>query len=188
MLVVPDPTISTPGLAFMLATIAHFGETGDYTWLDFWADLRANDVAIVGDWGTAYYGSFSGAGDGDRPLVVSYASSPAAEVIFADPPVDHGSTGVIEAGCFRQVEYAGILRGTSNPAGARALIDFMLGLPFQESVATGMFVFPVRPDAELPAVFLENAIVPAEPASLNPAEIEANRDRWLKAWTDVVLR
>ena len=188
MLTVPDPTISTPGLAFMLATIVEFGETGSYTWLDFWADLRSNDVAIAPDWGTAYYGFFSGSGGGDRPIVVSYASSPAAEVLFADPPIDTATTGVIEAGCFRQVEYAGVLRGAANAAGAQAFIDFMLGIPFQESVAPEMFVFPVRPDAGLPQVFLDSTSVPPAPASMDPAVIEEGRDGWLKAWTTVVLR
>lgn len=188
LLVVPDPTISSPGLAFLLATVAEFGETGSYTWIDYWTDLRANDIEIAGDWGTAYYGSFSGTGGGSRPLVLSYASSPPAEVLFADPPIDEATTAVITAGCFRQVEYAGLLRGAANHRGGRAFIDFMLGLPFQESVPTSMFVFPVRPEATLPDVFIDNTVVPEDPASLDPATIERNRERWLGEWSDAVLR
>ncbi|MEE9298335.1 MAG: thiamine ABC transporter substrate-binding protein [Acidimicrobiia bacterium] len=188
MLVVPDPTISSPGLAFLLATIDRFGEDGPYTWRDYWADLRANDVQIVADWGAAYYGSFSATGTGSRPIVVSYASSPPAEVLFSDPPIDEATTAVIEDGCFRQVEYAGVLRGTPNREPARRLIDFMLGVEFQESVPTSMFVFPVNPAATLPDVFLDNTSVPSDPASLAPQVIERNRERWLTEWIDTVLR
>jgi thiamine transport system substrate-binding protein len=186
MLVVEDPSISSPGLAFMLATIARFGESGEYTWKDYWADLRANDVAIAPDWGTAYYGMFSGAGDGDRPIVVSYATSPAAEVMGAEPPIPETSTAVIRDGCFRQIEFAGILRGAKHPQNAELFIEFLLSIEFQEDVPGQMFVYPVRTDAELPAWFGDR---PTEaPPGLSPAEIEANRDRWLSEWADVVLR
>ena len=187
MLVVPDPTISTPGLAFLLATIEEFGEEGDYTWRDFWADLRTNDLRVVADWGTAYYGTFSANG-GDRPIVVSYASSPPAEVMFADPPIDAATTAIIEAGCFRQVEYAGILRGSTNPEGAQAFIDFLLTDAFQHSVPTSMFVFPIRSDIELPAVFVDNTSIPDAPVTMSPQIIEDNRDRWLAEWVETVLR
>ena len=186
-LVVPDPRASSPGLAFLLATIDRFGEDGDYTWRDYWADLVANDVEIAADWGTAYYGSFSGAGPGDRPIVVSYASSPPAEVLFADPPIERATTGVITDGCFRQVEYAGILRGTPNADEARELIDFMLSVSFQASVATSMFVFPIVPSVDLPDVFVENTTVPSNPTEMDPDRIEQNRERWLAEWTDIVL-
>jgi thiamine transport system substrate-binding protein len=188
LLVTPDPTISSPGLAFLLATIDEFGETGDYTWRDFWGDLRANDVEIVGDWGTAYYGSFSGTDGGDRPIVVSYASSPPAEVLFSDPPIERATTGVIEAGCFRQVEYAGVLRGADNPAGAHAFIDFMLSEAFQQAVPTSMFVFPVRSGTVLPDVFVSNTRIPVKPAVIEPDLIDRNRERWLAEWIETVLR
>jgi thiamine transport system substrate-binding protein len=188
MLVVPDPTISSPGLAFLLATIDRFGETGPYTWRDYWTNLRANDVEIVADWGTAYYSSFSATGTGSRPIVVSYASSPPAEVLFSDPPIERATTAVIEDGCFRQVEYAGVLRGSRNRDAARQLIDFMLAVPFQESVPSSMFVFPVNPAAMLPEVFIANAVVPSDPASIDPDAIEQNRERWLTEWIDTVLR
>lgn len=187
-LVVPDPRASSPGLAFLLATIERFGEDGAYTWRDFWMDLVANDVEIAADWGTAYYGSFSATGSGDRSLVVSYASSPPAEVLFADPPIAAPTTAVMTSGCFRQVEYAGVLRGSPNVDEARAFIDFMLSEPFQASVATSMFVFPIDPSIPLPAVFTDTIEVPSNPFEMDPLRIEQNRERWLAEWTDLVLR
>ena len=189
MLAVQNPATSSPGLSFLLATIAHFGEDGDYTWQDFWTGLRANDVEVTQGWEEAYYGSFSGgSGRGERPLVVSYASSPPAEVLFAATPTDKAPTGVITAGCFRQVEYAGVLAGAANRAGAEALIDFMLSLEFQEDVPLNMFVFPARADAALPDVFIAHTVVPERPLTMDPAVIEENRRRWIEEWTSLVLR
>jgi thiamine transport system substrate-binding protein len=185
MLVVEDPTISSPGLAFLLATIVAFGEDGDYTWQDYWTDLRANDVLVASDWGTAYYGHFSGASDGDRPLVVSYASSPGAELVFADPVPAEPSTATLTAGCFRQIEYAGVLRGTTRSDAAGALIDFLLSKQFQEDVPGSMFVYPVRPDAALPT-WIDAPTAGA--LTMEPGRIDANRDRWLAEWTQLVLR
>jgi thiamine transport system substrate-binding protein len=187
MTVVQDPTLSSPGLAFMLATIATFGEAGAYTWLDYWADLRANDVVVVSSWSTAYFDRFSGArAGGDLPIVVSYASSPAAEVVFAEDPDTVASTASLTQGCFRQIEFAGILRGTGNLEGAQQLIDFMLTLTFQEDIPENMFVYPARPDTTLHPAFG----TPPDPAgsTLDPDTIEANRDRWLAEWVEVVLR
>ena len=184
MLVVEDPTISSPGLAFLISTIAEFGEDGDFTWRDYWTDLRANGVVVAPDWGTAYYGRFSGAG-GDLPIVVSYATSPDAEVAFADPPIDEPTTSIITDGCFRQVEYAGVLRGAAHPGAAKEFIDFMLSLPFQEDVPGQMFVYPIRTDAALPDWF---GSPPIDPNRVDPETIEANRDRWLAEWSDLVLR
>ena len=116
LLVVENPATSSPGLAFMLATVSEFGTDGDYTYLDFWADLRENDVLVTNGWEDAYYGQFSVASDGERPLVVSYASSPAAEFIYADPPVaESPSASLVQPGmCFRQIEFIGILQGTEQ--------------------------------------------------------------------------
>ncbi len=184
-LVVQNPATSSPGLAFMLATIAVFGEEGDYTWLDFWSDLRANEVVVVSGWEQAYYEEFAGGGAGDIPLVVSYASSPPAGVVFAETPPDIAPTGSIDVGCFRQVEYAGVLDGTPRPDAARRFIDFMLSPRFQEDMPLNMFVFPVTSTATLPDVFVDNVDVPQQTVTLDPADIEANRDRWISEWTDV---
>src|SRR5690606_2250323 len=166
LLAVENPATSSPGLAFLLTTISVFGEEGDYTYLDYWADLVANDVYISEDWSDAYYGQFSGSveSQGTRPLVVSYASSPPVEVYFLPEPPDTAPTGAIvaEDTCFRQIEFAGILQGTDNEVAAQQFVDFLLSREFQEDMPLNMFVFPVNPDAELPEVFVEYASIPEQ--------------------------
>jgi thiamine transport system substrate-binding protein len=186
-LVVENPATSTPGLAFMLATIARYGKGG---WQQYWSKLRTNGVLVVDGWEEAYTARFSGASGshGNRPIVVSYASSPPAEVIFRKPRPTTAPTAVVEDSCFRQIEFAGVLRGAKNEEGARKLVDFLLSRRFQEDVPLSMFVFPVRKDASLPPAFVKYAVVPATPLSLPSAEIEANRERWVEQWTRVVLR
>lgn len=192
LLVVENPASSSPGLAFLLATVAAFGEEGDYTYLDFWADLVANDLAISESWTDAYYGEFSGStgSTGTRPLVVSYASSPAAEVYFAEEPTDSAPTASItaEGTCFRQVEYAGVLHNAANPEGARQFIDFMLSAAFQEDMPLNMFVYPVVADAELPDVFVEFAQAAEDPVVMTPEAIGELRDHVVDDWTEAVLR
>lgn len=192
LLTVQNPATSSPGLAFLITTIRAFGEEGEYTYLDFWADLIANDVYIAEDWTDAYYGQFSGAGgsEGTRPLVVSYASSPPAEVFFAETPPDTAPTSsVIASGtCFRQVEFAGILRATDQLAESQQLIDFLLSREFQEDMPLNMFVFPVVSDAELPEVFTEYALVPEDPVIVDAELIDESRERWLETWIQSILR
>jgi thiamine transport system substrate-binding protein len=191
LLVVQNPASSSPGLAFLLATIAAFGEDGDDTWQEYWAGLVANDVLVVEGWSEAYYGEFTVPSEsGTRPLVVSYASSPPAEVYFADPQPETAPTGAITAPgtCFRQIEFAGILAGTDQRAEAEQFIDFLLSVPFQEDLPLQMFVFPVNPQAELPEVFAQYATLAEEPASVPFEDIEANREAWIEAWADIALR
>ena len=188
--VVENPATSSPGLAFLLATIGRFGETGEYTYLDYWAGLKANSVLVADGWNDAYYGNFTYASEGDRPVVVSYASSPPVEVFYATQPFEEAPTGVVTAdgSCFRQVEFAGILKGTKNRALAEQWIDFMLGTTFQEDIPLKMFVFPANSRAALPDVFVRFAQIPANPVMVDPAAIEANREAWIEAWTQAVRR
>ncbi len=187
-LVVEDPSASTPGLSFMLATIAASGggdDTSDQAaWLQYWSALKANGVKVDDGWETAYYSDFSGgSGEGDRPLVVSYASSPPAEVANADVAVDETPTGVLTDTCYRQTEFAGVLSGAHNPEAAKALIEFMLGLQFQEDMPLQMYVYPVNDQAQLPEVFEKYTAPVAESLSLPYEEVGANRDRWVQQWS-----
>ncbi len=184
MLVVENPATSSPGLAFLLATIHEYGLEG---WQAYWSALGANGVEVVESWTQAYYERFTWAGGGPMPMVVSYGSSPPAEVIFADPPRDDSPTGVIEDTCFRQVEFAGVLRGTDSPAAARQLVDFLIGEEFQSALPLNLFVYPTNQAVGLPQEFVDHAVVPDVSRSLDPAVIDANRATWIDEWTELVL-
>ena len=187
LLVVENPATSSPGLAFLMATVAHYGE--EFT--DYWRALKENGLVVVDGWETAYYTNFSGSsGHGPQPMVVSYGTSPAAEVVFAETPPDDATTASIIGPntCFRQIEFVGILKGTQRRALAEKFVDFMLDKQFQEGMPLQMFVYPVNPKAVLPEVFLKYAQAPEQPASFSPEEITANRDRWIQQWTEIVLK
>ena len=188
LLAVENPSTSSPGLAFLMATIAEFGEDG---YLAYWQQLVENDLVVVNDWETAYYTNFSGSsGQGPQPMVVSYGSSPAAEVVYAESPIEVAPTASIVGPntCFRQIEFAGILTGTENRDLAEKFIDFMLSPTFQEDIPLQMFVFPVNSEAELPVEFQDNVDIPSQPAMLAIDLIDANREAWINAWTEIVLQ
>ncbi len=188
LLVVENPATSSPGLAFLMTTIATFGEDG---WLDWWGAMKENGVVVVSDWETAYYTNFSGSsGYGPQPLVVSYASSPTAELIYSDPKLDEAPTGSLvgENMCWRQIEFAGILKGTQNRALAEIFIDFLLSKAFQEDMPLQMFVYPVLGQAGLPEDFVTASETPTKAATLDPKTIAQNRDSWVQAWSELMLK
>ena len=186
LLAVQNPATSSPGLAFLLATIGRYGEEG---YLDYWQGLVENDLRVVNDWETAYYTEFSRWG-GERPIIVSYGSSPPVEMIFAEEALEEPPTAAVvaDASCFRQIEFVGILKGTEKRELAEAWVDFMLSPTFQEDMPLQMFVFPVNENAQLQAEFVDYLAIPENPAFVSPAEIAAHREEWIQAWTDTVLR
>jgi thiamine transport system substrate-binding protein len=186
LLAVENPATSSPGLAFLLTTIGHFGAD---KYLDYWRGLVSNNVLVVNDWNTAFYTDYSRYG-GDRPIVVSYSSDPAFEVIGSKTPITAPQTAVItsDGSCFQQMEFVGILRGTKNMDLAEKWVDFMLSTIFQEDMPLQMYVFPVNPQAKLNDTFQKFLVTPEHPASITPDDIAANREAWINAWTETVLR
>ncbi|MEU4168216.1 thiamine ABC transporter substrate-binding protein [Streptomyces sp. NPDC026665] len=190
LLVTENAATSSPGLGFLLGSAAHYG---DQDWQGYWKKLKANGVKVVDGWEQAYNEEFSGSAGGkkakaDRPLVVSYASSPPAEVIYGDPKPTTAPTGVADGTCFRQVEYAGLLSNAKNAKGGKALLDFLLTKEFQEDMPLNMFVYPVREGARVPAEFTRYGPQAKDPETLAPAKIAADRDQWVKSWTSLVLK
>ena len=187
--VVENPATSSPGMAFLLATVGHFGENGDYTYRDFWRDMRANDVLVTEGWEEAYWGHTTWYG-GERAIVVSYATSPAAEVYFSEGSLSEPPTGSVlsDGACFRQIEFAGILKGTANRDLAEKFLDFMLSTQFQQDIPLNMWMFPANESTTLPQLFVDFAQLAEKPAVVNPDDIAAHRENWLEAWTEDVLR
>jgi thiamine transport system substrate-binding protein len=202
LLVTENASTSSPGLGFLLGTAAKYGDGGTSRsseaesgggWQDYWKKLKANGVKVVDGWEQAYNEEFSGSAGGkkakaDRPLVVSYASSPPAEVIYADPKPTTAPTGVATGTCFRQVEYAGLLSNAKNTKGGKALLNFLLTKEFQDDMPLNMFVYPVREGAQVPPEFTKYGPQTKDPETLAPAKIAENRDQWVKSWTSLVLK
>ncbi|WP_367138672.1 thiamine ABC transporter substrate binding subunit [Saccharothrix sp. HUAS TT1] len=179
MLVVEDPATSSPGLAFLLGTIDQFGDN----WTNYWGQLKANGVKVVSGWEEAYTQDFSGSsGKGPRPIVVSYASSPSAEIGDDGAP----RTKALLDTCYRQVEYAGVLKGAKNPEDARKVLDFLLGEKVQADVPGQMYVYPSREGVALPEAWAKAAPLPATARSLPAAEVDANREQWVRQWRTLV--
>jgi thiamine transport system substrate-binding protein len=190
LLVTENASTSSPGLGFLLGTAAKYGDEG---WQDYWKKLKANGVKVVDGWEQAYNEEFSGSAGGkkakaDRPLVVSYASSPPAEVIYADPKPATAPTGVATGTCFRQVEYAGLLSNAENAKGGKALLDFLLSKEFQDDMPLNMFVYPVREGAQVPEEFVKYGPQAKDPQTMAPDRIADHRDQWVKSWTSLVLK
>lgn len=188
LLVVENPATSSPGLAFLLATIAEYGTEG---YSQYWQSLRENGVVVVNDWQTAYYTNFSASsGHGSQPMVVSYSTSPAAEVIFSETNLTDSPTASLTSKnmCFRQVEFIGILAGSQQEELSKKFVDFMLSVPVQEDIPLQMFVFPARMNIKIPPEFTEYVQMPDQPAAIDANLIAEQRDNWLENWTEVVLR
>ncbi|WP_328780199.1 thiamine ABC transporter substrate-binding protein [Streptomyces canus] len=190
LLVTENASTSSPGLGFLLGSAAKYGDEG---WQGYWKKLKANGVKVVDGWEQAYNEEFSGSAGGkkakaDRPLVVSYASSPPAEVIYADPKPKTAPTGVAQGTCFRQIEYAGLLSNAANAKGGKALLDFLLTKEFQQDMPLNMFVYPVVNGAQVPAEFTQYGPQAKNPETMDPAKIADNRDDWVKSWTSLVLK
>ena len=186
LLVVPSAITSSPGLAFFLATVAEYGEDG---WQDYWKALRENGVLVVDGWTQAYSTEFSGSsGNGERPIVVSYSSSPAAEVLFSNPPTDVAPTGVAPLTCFAQIEFAGVLRGTKHEAEAQKLIDYLTDVAFQSDLPLTQFVFPVNSNATIPDTFTRYISRPENPLTIEFDVVATNRSAWLDEWSTIVFK
>ena len=182
LFVTPGATTSSPGLAFLLATI---GAKGD-GWQAYWRALMANGTKLTSGWTDAYSVDFSGGeGKGARPIVLSYASSPP----FTIPKgAKEPTTKALLDTCFRQVEYAGVLAGARNPEGARALVSFLLSPAVQASIPDQMYMFPVDASAPLPADWAAWAKVADKPFTVAPEQIAAQRDTWLRQWSEVTAK
>lgn len=182
LFVVPGATTSSPGLAFLLTTIAEFGDD----WPAYWEDLVGNGAKITSGWSDAYQVDFTqGGGDGTRPIVLSYDTSPAFTVTEDG---SESTTSALLDTCYRQVEYAGVLAGGDNPEGARLLIDFLLSEEVQAALPDSMFVFPVSDEVELPEAWARFAVQPEDPHQLDPAKVAEMRTEWLREWTNVTTQ
>ena len=184
-LVLPNPATSSTGYGFLLATISGLGEEPAFAW---WAQMRANGLKVVKGWSEAYYTEFS-RNKGAYPLVVSYATSPAAEVFYSKEKVTESPTASLnlKGGVFRQVEGVGLIKGGGQRELALKFVTFMRTGPVQEALQTAMWMYPVIAQVDRVEV-MQHAPIPREFESLSPQVIAAKGSDWVARWTQVVLK
>ncbi len=176
--VVSNPTSSSPGLAFLAATVSVYGETG---FEQYWRDLKNNGLKVAAGWEDAYFNEFSGSsGKGKFPIVLSYSSSPAFEV--REDGISQ--TASIDDGCFRQIEYAGVLKNAKNKSAAEKLVKFLTEKTFQKSLPDSMYVYPVDTSVALPEAWAKWAPAATKPVG-EELNISANRKTWLDKWSAI---
>jgi thiamine transport system substrate-binding protein len=185
LLVVEHPATSSPGFAFLAATIAGLGEKAAFDW---WARMRANGVAVAKGWSEAYYTEFSHNG-GKYPIVVSYASSPAAEVFYSKVKLSEPPTGALflKGGVFRQVEGVALIKGGGQRVAAAKFIEFLRSGPVQQALQTTFWMLPAEPGTPRDAA-LRHATEPARYDNPTPQAMAANASAWVGRWTRVVLK
>ncbi len=185
LLVVPNPATSSPGLGFLMANIGGLGETQTFRW---WAQMRQNGVKVAKSWSDAYYTDFTHNG-GTRPLLVGYATSPAAEVHFGKGKYTAPPTGnlFLKGGVFRQVEGAAVLRGANEPELALKLVGFLQSAEVQKALPAEMWVYPAVRNTPLPEVF-RFAEAPKQHYSPGNSQITLKQRQWVSRWTRTVLR
>lgn len=181
LVVTSSPVTSSPGLAFLIGTVAEYGEDG---WVDFWSQLKDNGIRVRPSWDDAYYTDYTVSG-GDRPIVLSYASSPPVEVVFSEGALSEPESAVMTGSCVEQIEFAGVLRGAEHPELAEQLVEFMLTPEWQRELPLSNFVFPVV-DVELPDEFQRFATPAEDPLRLDPATIDERRDEWIEQWRELM--
>lgn len=175
--VISNPLLSSPGLAFLASTFAGFESDAEV--FEYWRQLRDNGLRVASSWDDAYFVDYTRYG-GDRPIVLSYAASPSAEV---NEDGSAGSAALLDE-CFRQTEYAGVIAGSANPEGAAAAVEFLAGAEFQASVAENMYVYPMLESTPLPESWQKFA--PAARIVIGEdLDIAAERERWLTDWSSV---
>jgi thiamine transport system substrate-binding protein len=188
LLVVPNPATSSPGQAFLFATIAGLGEEAAFAW---WAQMRGNGVKVVKGWTEAYYTEFTRNG-GTRPIVVSYASSPAAEVFYSKEKLNESPTAnlFLKGGVFRQVEGVALVKGGRADARTAAgqFIEFMRSAPVQQALQTTMWMYPAEAGAPRADVMQQFAVEPTSFDNPTAADINAKGKAWLQRWTQTVLK
>jgi len=193
-LIAQNPGGSSTGRSFLLHTIHRFGDGGvasdgeseavaggdgdpDYDYLDYWAELQANDVRVLGSWEDAY----TAWSNGEAPMVVSYSTD---QVFAADAGEDlerHQIRFLNDQG-YANPEGMAVFADADEPELAREFMSFVLEPEVQGEIAQRNVAFPATDTATLPDDYAELAQEPAEPVTFTYDELRGSVSEWVDAW------
>ena len=176
-LIMMDPRTSSPGLGFLLWTIAEYGDN----FTDYWTKLKESILTVTDGWDTGY-GLFT---SGEAPMVLSYTTSPAYHVEYEN--TTRYRAAVFPEGHYMQIEGLGIVKNAPNRKMAEKFVEFALSKEFQNAIPLTNWMYPASDEVNLPDSF-DYAPVPEKKLLLPSNEIRENVDKWLTQWTDSVTK
>ena len=149
-IILMDARTSTVGLGFEAWVKAIYQDKAD----DYMKRLEPSILTVAPGWSVGY-GMFT---DGEAPLCISYTTSPAYHVEYDEG--DRFKALVFEQGHVRQIEGAGIVKGTKNLKGAKLFMDFLISDEAQNIIPLTQWMFPANKNIELPESYKAAAPVP----------------------------
>jgi thiamine transport system substrate-binding protein len=171
-IILEDPRASTPGLGFLLWMKAVYGDHA----AEAWTALKPRILTVAPGWSDAY-GLFT---KGEAPMVLSYTTSPAYHIVAEK--TERYQAAAFSEGHYAQIEVAGVIGASPNLALARTFLAFMMGPGFQDAIPAKNWMLPAgTTSAALPEAF-SRLVKPSKTLSFSPAEVAANRKRWIDEW------
>lgn len=138
--IIEDPRSSTPGLGLLLWVKDAYGDQA----AKLWSDLADNIVTVTPGWDEAY-GLFL---EGEADMVLSYTTSPAYHLIAEKD--DSKAAALFSEGHYMQVEVAGQLAASKQPALAADFLAYLAGPEAQAVLPTTNWMYPASGDVALP--------------------------------------
>ena len=192
---IPSPISSSPGRAFMLATLDYFSYSEDSSdsFKQWWSAMEENDVIVTSGWTEAYethytggYGEWTEGYIGDAHITVSYCHSPGVESWYNENWTKSASLDLPQSSFF-QVEYATAVTG-GNVEAASEFIDYLLSEQVNSQMPEQNLMYSVLEGEDLPTAngYRYHSTVPSEPAEISMQEIAENMESWLQQWNSAM--
>ena len=177
-ILIQDPRASTPGLGLVMWVKAAYGDRSG----EVWAALADNIVTVTPGWSEAY-GLFL---EGEADMVLSYTTSPAYHLIAESD--DSKAAAAFDEGHYLQIEVAGKLLSSDQPALADRFLAFMGSEAFQSLIPETNWMYPAKtPPSGLPEGF-KTLITPAKSLLIPADEAEALRSKGIAEWQTALAK
>ncbi len=190
----PSPLTSSPGRAFMTATVDYFenDDNGTTDAFDWWEAMAENGAIFTSGWTEAYeihysggYGEWVEGHIGDAAMTVSYCHSPGVEAYYSSNWTKSTSLTLPRA-TFHQVEYAAVVAGASEIDGANAFLAYLLSEDVNRNMPENNLMQSVLVDATWPETdgYAHHTDTPELNAEITTQRIGQDMDGWLSSWQD----
>ena len=197
MLIVENPKYSSPGLGFLLWTIAVYGDPEinfdgllESNWRNWWNASR-DKITITKSWGDAFNIFFTP--EEEKPIMVSYGTSPAYSYCQW---ADNSTSAVVtheknQQNAWLQIEGIGLVKDAPHKDKGKQFINWFLSSSLQSEIPEHQWMYPANREVILSPCFEESVIHPDEVFRLNdllsPEILGHYLPDWKDQWEQVIV-